>query len=44
MPLSEGAKDIFETIDIEISDQEPMESIGDWNVSSTPVCEAKIKI
>ena len=34
MELFEVAKDIFETTDEEISDQEAMESIADWSVSS----------
>ena len=45
MDLSEGAKDIFETIDDEISDQEAMEldADADWSVSATPVFEAPKK-
>ena len=43
MELLEVVKDIFVTIEDEISDQEAMESVADRSVSSTPVFEAKNK-
>ena len=44
MELLEDTKDIFETIDEEIVDQEATELIADWTVSSTPVYEAQNKL
>ena len=40
MELLRVAKDILETIEDEISDQEGMELIADWSVSATPVLDA----